>query len=61
MHQPPALLPDPGELCLGAGRAVCLAARHRAVGPIQSHGERDEVSRYSNVKLIMNKWKEEKF
>ena len=44
VHQSPALLPDPGELGLGAGGAVRLAPRHRAVGQLQSHGERDEVS-----------------
>ena len=44
MYQSPALLPDPGELCLAAGGAVRLAPRHRAVGQIQGHGEWDEVS-----------------
>ena len=38
------LLPEPGELCLGAWDAVRRAARHPALGQIQGHGERDEVS-----------------
>ena len=43
MYQPPPLLADPGEPGLGAGGPVRLAARHGALGPLQSHGEWDEV------------------
>ena len=41
--EPPPPLGAAGELGLGAGGAVRLAARHRALGQIQGHGERDEV------------------
>ena len=50
--EPPAPLRVAGELGLGAGGAVRLAARHRALGQIQGHGERDEVS--GMLTLLMN-------
>ena len=56
MYQPPPLLADPGEPGLGAGGAVRLAACHGALGPLQSHGEWDEVANL--VTYVQNKPKE---